>query len=143
PSTSLYFSLSHTRGLAACAIGVDLELGLDVEDTTRGAPVEVANRWFAPEELAELNALAPAEQSDRFFVYWTLKEAYIKARGLGLTLPLDQFSFTCSDSTIAIAFGSGCPDDETAWSFRSWVIEPGHRAALAVRAPAMGAVEIS
>ena len=79
PSTSLYFSLSHTRGLAACAIGVDLELGLDVEDTTRGAPVEVANRWFAPEELAELNALAPAEQSDRFFVYWTLKEAYIKA----------------------------------------------------------------
>jgi len=143
PATRLRFSLSHTRGLAACAIAVDLDFGLDVEDTTRGAPLEVADRWFAPPELADLTALSPSAREDRFFVYWTLKEAYMKARGLGLALPLDGFWFAVSESKITVSFGAGCPDDPAGWRFQSWLIEPGHRAALATRSAAIVRVEVS
>lgn len=143
PATRLRFSLSHTRGLAACAIAVDLDLGLDVEDTTRGAPLEVAHRWFAPAELADLTSLGPSAREDRFFVYWTLKEAYMKARGLGLALPLDAFWFAVSESKITVSFGAGCADDPAGWGFQSWLIEPGHRAALATRSAASVRVEVS
>jgi 4'-phosphopantetheinyl transferase len=143
PSTRLRFSLSHTRGLAACAIGVDLELGLDVEDTTRGAPLDVAERWFAPPELADLLSFPTSARGDRFFMYWTLKEAYMKARGLGLSLPLDGFWFAISQSKIAASFGPACPDDAASWRFRSWIIDPGYRAALAIRSAAIVDVEVS
>jgi 4'-phosphopantetheinyl transferase len=65
-------------------------------------------------------------------MYWTLKEAYVKARGLGLSLHLHEFAFELSQPKIRVVFGPGCPDDERGWRFESWLVEGARHAALAV-----------
>lgn len=88
--TSPAVSLSHTRGLVACAIAAYGVVGVDVEAidaTVDGAAI--ARRHFAAEEAAALDACAAEERSSRFFEFWTLKEAILKACGVGLGLPLD------------------------------------------------------
>jgi phosphopantetheine--protein transferase-like protein len=68
----------------------------------------IAELTFSPAEIAALRALSPAERTDRFFDYWALKEAYIKARGMGLRLRLDQFSMLVEpERKIAITFSPG------------------------------------
>ncbi len=89
----LRFNVSHTNGLVACAVTVGREVGVDVEHTGRRLVHDVAERFFSPREVADLRACPAADQPVVFFDYWTLKESYIKARGLGLALPLRQFSF--------------------------------------------------
>jgi 4'-phosphopantetheinyl transferase len=70
----------------------------DVESLGRPAPIEVAERFFAPAEVRALHSLPSDERTQRFFDYWTLKESYIKARGLGLAIPLDRFGFALEPS---------------------------------------------
>jgi len=94
-ASSLRFNVSHTDNLIALGVTSEIAVGVDVENRrTRRAPIEVSERYFAVNELQDLNALPLEHQQDRFFDYWTLKEAYLKARGLGLTIPLDAFSFS-------------------------------------------------
>ncbi len=89
----LRFNLSHTDGLIACAVTVGREVGVDVERITRAVTHDIPGRFFAPREVADLRALPEHDQPRVFFDYWTLKEAYIKARGMGLSLPLSDFAF--------------------------------------------------
>lgn len=90
---ALSFNVSHTSGLVVLAVGYGRELGVDTERVRdRQAPVGVAERFFAPAEVAALRALPEADQPRRFFEYWTLKEAYVKARSMGLSLPLREFA---------------------------------------------------
>ncbi len=103
----LCVSLSHTRGMAAVAIASGREIGVDVESflTPRNA-VNVAERYFAPEEAALLRAESdPLVQTELFFAIWTLKEAVLKADGRGLARGLD--SFVVNLSPLAINSGSG------------------------------------
>jgi 4'-phosphopantetheinyl transferase len=107
----LRFNLSHTRGLAACAITRNYAIGIDVESL--GTPIDfltIARMHFTGSECAEI-AAAPAElRSDVFLSLWTLKEAYVKARGVGLSLPLKSFSVTVAPPSIRPA-----PDDCPNW----------------------------
>ena len=85
-------------------------------------------------EVADLNAVPQAERQKVFFDYWTLKEAYIKARGLGLALPLADFAFRLSPSSApAISFEPSLPDDPATWQFAQDWPTPQHRLAVAVR----------
>jgi 4'-phosphopantetheinyl transferase len=69
-----------------------------------------------------------------FFDYWTLKEAYIKARGLGLTLPLGQFTFhRIPGRAPAISFAPELHDDPSSWQFAQFWPTRDHRMAVAVR----------
>jgi 4'-phosphopantetheinyl transferase len=89
----LSFNVSHTPGLVVLGVGFGRALGVDTENVRAlQAPLEVAARFFAPTEVAALRALPEANQSRRFFEYWTLKEAYLKARSMGLALPLHGFA---------------------------------------------------
>jgi 4'-phosphopantetheinyl transferase len=82
-------------------------------------------------EIRALASLPPSEQRARFFAYWTLKESYIKARGVGLSLPLDRFSFLLDDpGKIRIAFSSPCDDDPARWRFTSLSALPRHIVAV-------------
>lgn len=136
----VHFNLSHTAGLMALLVHRDEEAGVDVEDTARiTRPDEIADRYFAPEEVGTLFALAPERRRDRFFDYWTLKESYIKARGMGLFIPLEHFAFAFLPTRIAIAFDSRLPDDPGRWHFTLYQPTPRHRLAVA-RTAAPGAV---
>ena len=110
------FNLAHTAGLVACAFSRDFEVGIDVENRQRTVNLDVARRFFAPAEVAYLEQAPEDRREDIFLLFWTLKEAYIKARGLGLSLPLEQFAFTLGDPP-QIAFAPAMRDDPSCWRF--------------------------
>jgi 4'-phosphopantetheinyl transferase len=134
PETRLRFNLSHTEGLVACLVALDAEVGVDVEQTARRSDtVGIADRFFAAPEVEALRALPEAEQRGRFFEYWTLKEAYIKARGLGLALPLGGFWFALAPpAPPAIGFAPSIVDQPARWSFFQGWVEPSWRVAACV-----------
>lgn len=130
----LRFNISHTDGLIACAVTIGREVGVDVEHVGRRLTHDVAARFFAPAEVADLQALPEDEQARLFFDYWTLKEAYIKARGFGLALPLGDFAFHLSpDRAPAITFEPSLQDDPATWQFTQDWPTPRHRLGLAIR----------
>ena len=118
------------------------EVGVDVEDVARDTEtVEIADRFFSPFEAAALRALPPARHRERFFSYWTLKESYIKARGMGLSLPLELFSFHLDDGpAIAISFERGLDDDPQTWSFALLGVQDRHFLAVGARTGRAGSL---
>ena len=128
----LRFNLSHTDGLIACAVTIGREVGVDVEHVGRRITRDVPARFFAPREVAALLAVPEPERHKVFFDYWTLKEAYIKATGLGLSLPLQSFAFRLGEPP-AIAFEPADQGDPAEWHFARLDLSPRHVAALAVR----------
>lgn len=128
----LRFNISHTRGLIALGVTQERELGVDVEDIlTREVSLEIADRFFAPAEVAELATVPRERQQDRFFEYWTFKESYIKARGMGLSIPLGQFSFHYPhERAVSIAIDPQLGDDANRWSF--WQYRPTAAHLLAI-----------
>ncbi len=139
----LKFSLSHTRGMVACAVGRTHDLGVDVEDCARSmAAVDVAKRYFATAE-ADLIADLPAHaRNAMFFRIWTLKEAYLKAVGQGITAPLGDFAFHFNDPQISIQFLTQRSDLPESWQFAEIRPGPQHQLALAVRRPVAAPIPV-
>ncbi|HVY45201.1 MAG TPA: 4'-phosphopantetheinyl transferase superfamily protein [Minicystis sp.] len=128
----LGFNLTNTEGLVAIVVADAREVGCDVEDVNRrGETVAIANRFFSAREVEDLGRVPAAEQRARFFDYWTLKEAYIKARGMGLAIPLGDFSFVIRrGAPIAIEFAPALEDDPSSWQFEQ--LRPTERHVLSV-----------
>jgi 4'-phosphopantetheinyl transferase len=136
----IVFNLSHTEGLAACAVALDAPIGVDVEWVDRrSATTEIADRFFAAAEVEQLRATAAPAQKSRFFDFWTLKESYIKARGKGLAIPLGRFAFSVVDAPpIRLSVAPELADDPARWQFALWSPLATHRAALTVGRAASG-----
>lgn len=136
PCASLRFNLSHTDGLVVCLVSCDREVGVDVESTSRThRGLDVAERYFSPREAATLRATRASAQPDRFLQFWTLKESYIKARGLGLAIPLAAFTFDLPDgmrSSIRLHTEPTLGDDPARWQFTLGRMGTGHLVATAV-----------
>ena len=132
PESDLRFSLSHTRGLAACVVSGGCEVGIDVEDASRRWSAGLAERVLSDSERHDLLTAPGGEQQTRFLEYWTLKEAYLKARGIGLACSLQEISFYRRDARWHVEFAAGADDDPRRWRFESWLVDPVHQAALAV-----------
>jgi 4'-phosphopantetheinyl transferase len=130
----LRFNLSHTDGLALLAVAPGRELGVDVERIRKGiAQEEIAERFFARAEVADLRALPADSQDDAFYACWTRKEAYLKARGEGLSIPLDQFTVTLvPGEPAALLHVVLDPEEVKRWSLHDLDAGPGYRAALLV-----------
>ena len=130
--TPLHFNLSNTHGLIVCAVSTTFAMiGVDTEPADRrSATVDLAHRYFSPGEEAALRAQPPAAQPRRFLSYWTLKESYIKARSLGLSIPLDQFTFLLDQDPIGITFDPRLGDDATRWRFALMDALPNHPVAV-------------
>lgn len=128
----LRFSLSHTDGLIACLTSSSVQAAVDVERIEdKGDLALVAERVFSPSELRALHELSCPARTARFFDYWTLKEGYAKARGLGLNLRLSDISFEFKpDNTIQAAFAPALKDNSSSWVF--WLDHPSSQHALAV-----------
>jgi 4'-phosphopantetheinyl transferase len=129
----LRFNISHTRGLVACAVTSRDDVGLDVEDLDRReASPGLAERNFAPAEVALLAAVPAAARHETFLRIWTLKEAFVKATGDGIGsaegLGLHRFAFTLDPPRLTLAAG-----DPGAWRFLQWRPTPRHILAVALR----------
>ena len=134
----LAFNLAHTAGVAVVAVTSGRDVGVDVESSGRHVQAEkLIERFFASEEAAELGKLSYAEIRKRFFLTWTLKEAYIKALGRGFAQPLDSFAFRLTrERPYRIDFSAAPPQDPRKWRFA--VVEPRPRFVAAVCAAADG-----
>jgi 4'-phosphopantetheinyl transferase len=111
------FNLSHSHGLAIFAISEKRELGIDLElIQPRFATDGIAERYFSSRELAELRALPPEKTAEGFFLCWTRKEAYVKAHGAGLHIPLDSFDVTLTPGDPERL----CSTDSERWSLCSF-----------------------
>lgn len=136
----LHFNYSHSGDYVVYAFCREAELGVDIEYTPRSNNLPgIANHFFAPAEVAALNALPETQQRERFFHYWTLKEAYIKARGEGIFIGLDKFSFEPGFSAnskakrIKIHFASADFDTEKDWQFHCLQPLKDYQVSVAVR----------
>jgi 4'-phosphopantetheinyl transferase len=129
---SLSFNISHTHSLIVLGVTRRRALGVDVENwQTREVSIEIADRFFAPTEVKALSGVPPHQQQYRFFEYWTFKESYIKARGMGLSLPLDKFSFHYPhDRAVEIAIDPELADDAARWQFWQFQPRPEYLAAI-------------
>jgi 4'-phosphopantetheinyl transferase len=135
PSTPLHFNLSHTRGVVACAISDEALVGVDVEATDHAdSALRVATSFFAPREVQALRLSPPRERADLFLRYWTLKESYLKGRGVGLSLRLDQFWFDLPPDESGTTELGGVATDALSWRFAERRPTPEHRLAVAVGA---------
>jgi 4'-phosphopantetheinyl transferase len=127
------FSLTHTHGLTAIAITATAAIGVDAERILpRESNVDIAQRFFAPSEAVALQALSPAEQRCVFYDYWTLKEAYLKAIGVGMSVPLQSFAFTLSDPP-RVRFHDPELGDPARWQFARLSLSREHTCAIAIR----------
>ena len=97
------------------------------------APAALIERCLGPDERTALASLPTAAQSRRFVELWTLKEAYIKARGLGLSLPLERIGLTLDDGVPRLALDPSLDDDAASWQLALWSPNVPHAAALCVR----------
>jgi 4'-phosphopantetheinyl transferase len=111
-------------------------VGVDAERIERTVSVELlARHKFASAEAALVLGCTGALQRRRFFDVWTLKETYIKARGMGLAIPLDQFAFVFDDQAATVRFATepALNDDPSRWRFRLWSLDDAWVLALAAR----------
>ncbi len=131
---ALSFNVSHSNGLSLMAITHGREVGVDIEHIRSDMPYEsIAERFFSPRENAMLHSLPNNIKLTAFFNCWTRKEAYIKARGDGLSMPLDQFDVSLVPGEPASLLSIKDSIEETSrWSLQE--LHPGHGyvAALAV-----------
>src|SRR6266704_5239874 len=117
------FKLSHSAGMAVFAFTYGREAGVDLEPIrTDFARDEIAEAHFSARELAELRALPPPLRAEGFFLCWTRKEAYVKAQGAGLQIPLTSFS---------VSLTPGHPEelqsaDSARWKMSSFRPAPDH-----------------
>ena len=129
----LGFNISHSDRVILLGVTRDCQLGIDVEDLQRNVPLDVADSFFSAGEVGQLRALPPDLQARRFLDFWTLKESYIKARGKGLSLPLDQFGFDLSvEPQLQAYFDPGLNDAPRNWTFWQWQPSADSIAALCV-----------
>lgn len=143
PPSPLRFNVSHTTGLVVCLLSEAHEVGVDTELLAR-APrlLALAPKVFAPRERRDLAALPAQRQEERAVLLWTLKESYIKARGMGLLLPLQAFAFSFEDDRIRLEVEPELEDDGARWQFQTQRLG-GHLVSTAIANPNPVAVEVT
>jgi 4'-phosphopantetheinyl transferase len=130
------FNIAHSAGLVMCAAGAADRIGIDVEHAQR-TPVDrdLMVRVCAPSELADLERRTPADRQARFLRYWTLKEAYLKARGLGISAPLAEACFALDGDRPDLTCGPALADAGERWAFHLGDLDGCLFAAAAPAAP--------
>lgn len=127
---AIQFNTAHTSGLTVCVVTRGNDIGVDVESHAESRSVlNMADDYFSTLELQALNGRADDQQLDYFYRYWTLKEAYIKGRGEGLTIPLQDFSVVLDEQG---AFSSFVGPEADRWDFSIVCKNINYTAAIAM-----------
>ena len=131
---AINFNLAHSHGHAIFAFSYVREIGVDLEFIRADVECEeIAERFFSPREIDELKGVSLELRRQAFFNCWTRKEAYIKARGEGLSMPLNQFDVSLTPGeAVALLRNDKEPDEVGRWSIQSLPAPDGYVAALAI-----------
>lgn len=118
---TLHFNVSYSEGIALFAFTVNRRIGIDIERIRSGiAQEQIAERFFSPGEVAALRSLPASHRPGAFFSCWTRKEAIVKARGVGLSAPLDQFEVTLTPGEPAALLQTRWdPSEINSWELRA------------------------
>jgi len=130
PRAALSVNGSHTHGMTMCGLARGAVIGVDVEQLRNDTPISVSDQFFSPAEQAAIRAAPPDQQGARFLTSWTLKESYMKARGLGMSLPLDQFTIELAPGAPPRLHVEPAWDDGITWHFEMLRPTPNHLAAV-------------
>jgi 4'-phosphopantetheinyl transferase len=127
------FNLSHSEHEAVVAVARDREVGIDIESVRATVECErLARRFFSPAETAAVLALPVPARAPAFYAYWTCKEAFLKAKGGGLNIPLDEFEVSVDPGSARIVWTAWDPSDAARWSLSVLPAPAGFAAALVV-----------
>ena len=138
----LHFNLTHSRGAVVLAVSNGREVGVDIEERLRKVEyLALAERFFAHAEWQHLRGLPEAQLAEAFFAIWTLKEAFVKGIGRGLSFPLDAFCFDLEVNRL-IRFRPLADFVSPDWHFQQFDLSDHHCGAVAVHHPAGGEVQI-
>lgn len=139
----LEFNVSNCPGLVVCLIAWGYAVGVDAESFARaGEILGLCEQVFSPAELAQLEALPAAEKPRRALMLWTLKEAYTKARGMGLSIPMRKFSFVFgNDGGVRLELDAELNDASDRWRF-CLLEHAGHQLALVCERAAPAELEL-
>ena len=131
------YSLSHTKGLSVCAVVFKHLIGVDVESLHRtSSHRDISKRFFAGSEIAYLETIEEGQKSTEFLRLWTLKEAFVKACGLGLSIPLNSFEIKMNpDRPPWVSFSDGVYGHEADWRFLQIRFGHSFHIALALNKP--------
>ena len=133
-ANGLLFNMSHSGELAVIAVAREREVGVDVEFMRADfATAEVAEHFFSVAEIYTLCGLDQHQRTKAFFDCWTRKEAYVKARGEGLSMPLDRFDVSLAPGVTAAMLGNRMDEEEKSrWTFQDFQVAHGYAAALVI-----------
>ncbi len=142
---ALQFNLSNTDDLVAIAVCRDAPIGIDVERIDRNNCDLDYEKWFAAEEVTAILGACPEHRRERFFEFWTLKEAFLKAVGTGLSTPLKSFAVDLrSRQDIGISISPSLAESASDWHL--WLMQPTDRHLLSVvmqrRCPAQPEIRV-
>jgi 4'-phosphopantetheinyl transferase len=139
PHNSLDFNLSHSGDYVLIAVALERKVGVDVEHFRLNLEHEkIARRSFSRVEYEEVSAIPHEQKVIAFFNCWTRKEAYIKAHGWGLSLPLDSFDVSLApDEPVVLRATRSDPNEARKWTLLSLDVHPEHAGALAVEGAGM------
>jgi len=132
PQGDLHFSLSHSGHWALLAVGSAELIGVDIEaaSATRDL-IGIAESYYHPHEFAQLQKLADAAQNDCFYRLWTLKEAFLKAIGTGISAGLEKIAFDLTGDKISAQIAAALDEDGDEWQFHQWILGAQDYCALA------------
>jgi 4'-phosphopantetheinyl transferase len=134
----LNFNLAHSGKLALFGMTLKRQIGIDVERISRDFPCEeIARLFFSSSEVAHLSSLPAAARPRAFFNCWTRKEAFIKAKGLGLSLPLDQFDVALGAEEPTLLCTRWDESESARWSLHALDLDHGYVGAVAVEGRAV------
>jgi 4'-phosphopantetheinyl transferase len=128
------FNLAHSGGLVACVLSLLPDVGVDLENLDR-RPMDrdLHRRFCSPAEIADIERQPDAARMRRFLTYWTLKEAYLKARGLGIAVQLADVEFSVDGPRPSMTLKGSLADADPGWAFA--LFQPSPRFLLSVAAP--------
>lgn len=133
----LSFNLSHAGERAVLAITLENQIGIDVEQLSRKRDwLGIAEHYFHHSEIEALQALPEAQQYRHFFRLWTLKEAYLKARGTGIATGLDKAAFTFEDGRVTPHFAPELEANAAEWHFFNYQLSTEYCLSLACHSAA-------
>ena len=133
--SGLRFNVSHSGEIMLAAFALNSKIGIDIEAIQQNIDcMDICQCWFSVQESNALRNLPEEKRIGAFFRVWTRKEAYIKARGIGLSYPLNRFSVSLDETAPALLEHQDCSQEMKSWQIYNIEVSSAYSAAIVIEA---------